>query len=58
MGLVMKAPKYRSLSIQSGKMTNVQFYLQTNIYSVLEKPMKCLGSIVQEDNSPHAMLQV
>ena len=58
MGLVMKAPKYRSLSIQSGKKTNVQFYLQTNIYSVLEKPMKFLGSIVQEDNSPHAMFEV
>ena len=61
MGLVMKAPKCRSLSIQSGKMTNVQFHLQTNseqtipIYSVLDKPMKFLGSVVQEDNSPHAM---
>ena len=61
MGLVMKAPKCRSLSIKSGKMTNIQFHLQTNskqtipIYSVLDKPMKFLGSVVQEDNSPHAM---
>ena len=56
MGLVMKTPKCRSLSIQSGKMTNIKFYLQTNskhtipIYSVLKKPMKFLGFIVQEDN--------
>ena len=61
MGLVLKAPKCRSLSIQSGKTTNIQFHLKTNtnkvvpISSVIEKPMKFLGSVVQEDNSPHAM---
>ena len=61
MGLIIKAPKCRSLSIQSGKTTNIQFYLKTNtdnrvpISSVIEKPMKFLGSVVQEDNSPHAM---
>ena len=61
MGLVLKAPKCRSLSIQSGKISNVQFYLITNtnsevpISSVIEKPLKFLGSEVQEDNSPHAM---
>ena len=61
MGLVLKAPKCRSLSIQSGKITNIQFYLKTNansavpISSVIEKPMKFLGSVVQEDNSPNAM---
>ena len=49
MGLVMKASKCLSLSIQRGQTTKVQFYLKTNseytfsIYSVLEKPMKFLG---------------
>ena len=61
MGLVLKAPKCRSLSIQSGKTTNIQFHFKTNtnkvvpISSVIEKTMKFLGSVVQEDNSPHAM---
>ena len=64
MGLVIKAPKCRSLSIQSGKTTNIQFHLKTNtnevipISSVIEKPMKFLGSEVREDNSPHAMFAV
>ena len=61
MGLVFKAPLCRSLSITSGTTSNVQFHLKNNtpetvrIFSVLEKPMKFLGSKVGEDNSPHAM---
>ena len=61
MGLVIKAPKCRSLSIQSGKTTEIKCYLKTNtnevvpISSVIDKPKKFLGSEVQEDNSPHAM---
>ena len=64
MGLVIKAPKCRSLSMQSGKTTNIHFYLNestnivTPISTVIEKPMKFLGSEVQEDNSPHAMFAV
>ena len=30
MGLILKAPKCRSLSIQSGKTTNIQFHLKNN----------------------------
>ena len=61
MALVIKAPKCRSLSIQSGTTTNVQFNLKNNkneevlICSVIEKPLKFLGSEVGGDNSPHAM---
>ena len=64
MGLVIKAPKCCSLSIQSGKTTNIHFYLNertnivTPISTVIEKPMKFLGSEVQKDNSPHAMFAV
>ena len=61
MGLVIKASKCRSLSVQSGTTTNVPFNLKNNkneevpICSVIEKPLKFLGSEVGEDNSPHAM---
>ena len=61
MGLVIKAHKCRSLSIKSGKLTNIPFNLQTtsgealNILSVMDKPMKFLGSDLAEDNSPNAM---
>ena len=61
MGLVLKAPKCRSLSLTSGKATNIVFNLATAteeplpILSILEKPMKFLGSEVTEDSSPHAM---
>ena len=61
MGLVLKASKCRSLSIKGGKTISAEFYLKnqteeaTPIFSVLEKPMKFLGSEVTDDNSPHAM---
>ena len=61
MGLVLKASKCRSLSIKSGKTINIQFHLKNQteegipIYSVLDKPIKVLGSKVSDDNSPHAM---
>ena len=61
MGLVLKASKCRSLSIKGGKTTKVPFYLKnhteeaTQIFSVLEKPLKFLSSEVTDDSSPHAM---
>ena len=61
MGLVLKASKCRSLSIRSGKTTNIVFNLASPteepvpIISILDKPMKFLGSEVTEDSSPHAM---
>ena len=59
-GLTLKAPKCRSLSIQGGKISNISFSLDNsgnpvNILSVLEKPMKFLGSEVTGDNSQSAM---
>ena len=61
MGLVLKAHKCRSLSIKGGKVTNIPFNLHTTsgealqILSVIEKPMKFLGSELAENNSPNAM---
>ena len=61
MGLVIKASKCRSLSIQSGITSNIQFNIKDSnndtvpIYSVIEKPMRFLGSELGENNSPHAM---
>ena len=61
MGLVLKPLKCRSLSVRSGKVTKMTFNLKSStgvslpILSVLEKPMKFLGSEVTEDDSPHAM---
>ena len=62
MGLVLKPRKCRSLSIEGGKYTNVQFHLKNrtsekpvNILSVLDKPLKFLGSEVTSDNTPSAM---
>ena len=61
MGLVLKPLKCRSLSVQSGQVSNITFNLKSSsgvalpILSILEKPMKFLGSEVTEDNSPHAM---
>ena len=59
-GLVLKASKYKSLSIQGGRTTNHQFTLNKFgkhlvISSVLEKPKKYLGSEVLEDSSPSGM---
>ena len=60
MGLKLKAPKCRSLPIQDGKISNIPFSLDNsgnpvNILSVVEKPMKFLGSEVTEDNSQISM---
>ena len=57
MGLILKAQKCRSLSIQGGKSKNLTFTLNNsgkpfNIPSVLEKPMKFLGSEVLGNTSP------
>ena len=60
MGLVLKPQKCRALSIQSGSPKIVDFHLtnntgaKTTISSVLDKPLKFLGSIVAEDNTPSA----
>ena len=63
MGLVLKAPKCRSLSLKGGKTANVPFNLTKTggpvvIQSVLDKPMKFLGSEVTRDNSQSAMFAV
>jgi hypothetical protein len=65
MGLVVKTPKCRSLSIQCGRTVDIQFKLHTknsgepvNIVSVLVKPMKFLGSELTGDNTPHAMFDL
>ena len=62
MGLVIKPSKCRSLSIVKGKYTNITFQLKdkisgnpVNIFSVLDKPMKFLGSEVTGNNTPSAM---
>ena len=60
MGLVLKPQKCRALSIQSGTPKVVEFHLTNEtgskvpISSVLVKPLKFLGSIVAEDNTPSA----
>ena len=60
MGLILKPPKCRALSIQRGTPGIVDFNLtdvtgkKIPISSVLTKPLKFLGSIVAEDNSPNA----
>ena len=62
MGLVIKPKKCRSLSIVKGKTQNIPFYLKDHINgddvvisSVIDKPMKFLGSEVTETNTPSAM---
>ena len=62
MGLVIKPKKCRSLSIHKGTTVNIQFQLKDketgdniNIASVIDKPMKFLGSEVAESNTPKAM---
>jgi hypothetical protein len=62
MGLVVKTRKCRSLSIQEGKYTNINFQLRNKasedpikILSILDNPMKFLGSEVTGDITPHAM---
>ena len=61
MGLDLKPQKCRSLSIEDGKVENVVFKLkdkdekEINIDSVIDKPMKFLGSNLAGDNSPSAM---
>ena len=54
MGLAFKPSKCRSLSIVSGKPTNVPFYLstQTPINSVMTHPHKFLGSVITPTCSP------
>ena len=57
MGLILKPPKCRALTIQKGTPKIVDFNLTTEtgkkvpISSVLLKPLKFLGSIIAEDNS-------
>ena len=62
MGLVVKPSKCRSLSIVKGKYTNIQFQIKDktsgnpmNILSVIDKPMKFLGSEVTGENTPNVM---
>ena len=60
MGLILKPQKCRALSVQSGTPTVIEFHLTNKsgdkvpISSVLVKPLKFLGSIVSEDNTPSA----
>ena len=63
MGLVVKPEKCRSLSIIKGNVSNEKFILRcektgknTEIDSVIDKPMKFLGSVVGAVNTPSAML--
>jgi hypothetical protein len=62
MGLVIKPKKCRSLSILKGKPVNIPFQLKDKetgdnivIASVIDKPMKFLGSEVTENNTLSAM---
>ena len=60
MGLILKPSKCRSLSIQGGKTKLHHFTLNNsgkpvNIISVIEKPMKFLGSEITKDNTTSAM---
>ena len=61
MGLELKPQKCRSLSIEKGKIENIVFKLKDydekdiNIDSIIDKPMKFLGSNLAGDNSPSAM---
>ena len=62
MGLVIKPKKCRSLSILKGKTVNITFNLKdealgqnVDIDSVIEKPLKFLGSEVCGVNTPSAM---
>ena len=64
MGLILKPPKCRALTIQKGTPKIVDFILTTEtgkkvpISSVLLKPLKFLGSIIAEDNSPSAKYDI
>ena len=61
MGLLLKPPKCRALSVQSGTPAIVDFHLTNEsgnkvpISSVMVKPLKFLGSIVAEEKEvcPH-----
>ena len=57
MGLVIKPKKCRSLSIEKGETRNIQFTLRndTKIDSIIDKPMKFLGSELTEAKNPLAM---
>ena len=61
MGLQLKPQKCRSLLIEKGKIVNINFTIEDenrtdiNIDSVIDKPMKFLGSNLAGDNSPSAM---
>ena len=61
MGLELKPQKCRSLSIEKGKVEKVTFVLEDennkdiHIDSVIDKPMKFLGSNLAGDNTPNAM---
>ena len=62
MGLVIKPKKCRSLSIQAGKSVNIKFNLKdegldqnVDIASVIDNPLKFLGSEVCGVNTPSAM---
>ena len=61
MGLVLKPKKCRALSIESGKVKHIPFTLKEEdgkdftIDSVIDKPLKFLGSVISGNNSPSAM---
>ena len=61
MGLKIKPQKCRSISIQRGKITKTEFSInntegnEVNIASILDKPLKFLGSLVTPSNSPEDM---
>ena len=63
MGLVIKPGKCSSLSIQSGKSSNLSFFLSDEsgekiaISSVCDKPLKFLGSQITALNKPNDMFE-
>ena len=64
MGLVLKPRKCRALSIKSGKAEIINFHLtdekcdKVNISSVLVNPLKFLGAILAESNTPSARFEL
>ena len=64
MGLILKPSKCRAMSIQKGTPKIGDFHLTSDtgmkvpISSVLLKPLKFLGSIIAEDNSPRAKYDI
>ena len=65
MGFTIKTSKCRSLSIQDGKPVRKEFSIKdrvknvtTKIFSVLDKPMKFLGSEITELNTAEQFFEL